>query len=152
MKTLIGEGRHIGGLFRITNVSAARRWGTEGAHGGDDQMKQSSIETMSLDELWTMHAEIVEILVSRINSEKVILEKRLAGLGSRSANAATVEKRPERRFYPSVEPKYQNPQRPFETWSGRGRQPRWVSDLLQSGKNIDDLRIASASSGGFFSA
>jgi hypothetical protein len=34
IKALIGEGRHIGGLFRITNVSAAIRWGTEGAHGG----------------------------------------------------------------------------------------------------------------------
>jgi DNA-binding protein H-NS len=99
---------------------------------------------MSLDELWTMHEEIVEILVSKIKSEKVMLEKRLAGLGSGSANESTVQKRPERRFYPSVEPKYQNPQRPFETWSGRSKQPRWVSDLLQSGKNINDLRIASA--------
>jgi DNA-binding protein H-NS len=107
-------------------------------------MKQFRIESMSLDELWAMHEEIVEILVAKLKSEKVILEKRLAGLGCGSCNESTGEKRPERRFYPSVEPKHQNPQRPFETWSGRGKQPRWVSDLLQSGKDIDDLRIASA--------
>jgi DNA-binding protein H-NS len=142
-KTLIGEGRHFGGLLRIVNVRAAIRWGMGGAHGGDDQMKQFSIECMSLDELWTMHEEIAEILVSKIKSKKVILEKRLAGLGSRSANESTVEKRPERRFYPSVKPKYQNPQRPLETRCGRGKQPHWVSDLLQSGRVIDDLRIAS---------
>jgi DNA-binding protein H-NS len=107
-------------------------------------MKQSSFESMSLNELWTMHEEIVEILESKIKSEKVKLEKRLAGLRFGSANLSNIENRPERRSYPRVEPKYQNPQRPFETWSGRGKQPRWVSDLLQSRKNIDDLRIASA--------
>ena len=26
-------------------------------------------------------------------------------------------------------------------WSGRGRQPRWFTELLKSGKTKDDLRI-----------
>jgi DNA-binding protein H-NS len=107
-------------------------------------MNQFSFESMSLDELWTMREEIVEILVSKMNSEKVKLERRLAELRFGSVRESIVESRPERRLYPKVKPKYRNPQRPFETWSGRGRQPRWVSDLLQSGKEIDDLRIASA--------
>jgi DNA-binding protein H-NS len=38
-------------------------------------------------------------------------------------------------------PKFQNPGQPFETWSGRGKQPRWVSEMLDAGKSIDDLRI-----------
>jgi DNA-binding protein H-NS len=40
-----------------------------------------------------------------------------------------------------VPPKFQNPERPFETWAGRGRQPLWVTELIQAGKNIDDFRI-----------
>jgi DNA-binding protein H-NS len=107
-------------------------------------MNQFSFESMSLDELWTMREEIVEILVSKMNNEKVKLERRLAELRLGSVRESIVENRPERRLYPRVKPKYRNPQRPFETWSGRGRQPRWVSDLLQSGKEIDDLLIASA--------
>jgi DNA-binding protein H-NS len=90
-----------------------------------------------------MHDKIVEILVSKIKSKKVTLKKRLAELRFGSANDSNVERRPERRFYPRVEPN-QNPQRPFETWSGRGKQPRSVGDLSQSGKNIDDPRIAKA--------
>ncbi|WP_354258036.1 H-NS histone family protein [Bradyrhizobium sp. F1.13.3] len=34
-----------------------------------------------------------------------------------------------------------NPLNGSETWAGRGKQPRWVTNLLKSGKRIDDLRI-----------
>ncbi|MCK1655290.1 H-NS histone family protein [Bradyrhizobium sp. 149] len=40
----------------------------------------------------------------------------------------------EPRAYPRVLPKYQNPDRPSETWAGRGKQPRWVTAQLKSGK------------------
>ncbi len=40
-----------------------------------------------------------------------------------------------------VLPKYANPADPAETWSGRGRKPRWVVDALASGKSMDDLKI-----------
>src|SRR5947208_10950296 len=29
-----------------------------------------------------------------------------------------------------VQPKYRNPEKPEETWSGRGRKPRWVEMAL----------------------
>jgi len=37
--------------------------------------------------------------------------------------------------------KYGNPDNPDETWTGRGRKPRWVEAALKSGKSIDDLLI-----------
>ena len=40
-----------------------------------------------------------------------------------------------------VLPKYQNPQAPKETWSGRGRKPAWVANLVKSGKSLEDLQI-----------
>ncbi|MGY6703842.1 H-NS histone family protein [Roseinatronobacter sp.] len=40
-----------------------------------------------------------------------------------------------------VAPKYANPADPSETWSGRGRKPRWVVAALDAGKNLDDLAI-----------
>jgi DNA-binding protein H-NS len=105
-------------------------------------MKRNSFDSMSLDELWAVHEEIVEILESKIKIKKAKLEKLLAELGCASANELN-GKNQERRFYPRVEPKYQNPQRPLETWSGRGKQPRWLSDLVQSGKDINDFVIPS---------
>jgi DNA-binding protein H-NS len=39
-----------------------------------------------------------------------------------------------------VAPKYRNPAT-GETWTGRGRQPKWVEAALASGKTLDDLAI-----------
>lgn len=41
----------------------------------------------------------------------------------------------------TVAPKYANPEDKSETWSGRGRQPRWVKGHLDAGGSIDDLII-----------
>lgn len=41
----------------------------------------------------------------------------------------------------SVAPKYANPENTSETWTGRGRQPRWVKGHLDAGGSIDDLII-----------
>lgn len=40
-----------------------------------------------------------------------------------------------------VKPKYRNPDNPKETWSGRGRSPRWLADLLAKGKKIEQFLI-----------
>ena len=37
--------------------------------------------------------------------------------------------------------KYVNPADAAQTWSGRGRKPRWVQEYLDSGRSIDDLAI-----------
>ncbi|MEZ5750594.1 MAG: H-NS histone family protein [Paracoccaceae bacterium] len=37
--------------------------------------------------------------------------------------------------------KYANPADASQTWSGRGRRPRWVDAALASGKALDDLAI-----------
>ena len=46
-----------------------------------------------------------------------------------------------RRPYPPVSPKYRNPDQPSETWSGRGKQPRWLVAQLRLGKRIEDFSI-----------
>jgi len=40
-----------------------------------------------------------------------------------------------------VAPKYKNPENGSETWTGRGRQPRWVASALEGGKTLDELLI-----------
>jgi DNA-binding protein H-NS len=43
-----------------------------------------------------------------------------------------------------VQPKYRNPDNPGETWSGRGRQPKWVQRALAHGGTLEDLTIPAA--------
>jgi len=40
-----------------------------------------------------------------------------------------------------VPAKYRNPGNPKETWSGRGKQPRWMAALTKKGKKPDDFLI-----------
>jgi DNA-binding protein H-NS len=40
-----------------------------------------------------------------------------------------------------VKPKYRNPADTGQTWSGRGKRPRWFSAALSAGKKEKDLLI-----------
>ncbi|HBK45089.1 MAG TPA: DNA-binding protein [Xanthomonadaceae bacterium] len=41
-----------------------------------------------------------------------------------------------------VAPKYRNPANAKETWTGRGKQPRWMAELTAKGKKVEDFLIA----------
>lgn len=41
----------------------------------------------------------------------------------------------------TVAPKYANPDDATQTWTGRGRKPRWVQENLDGGKSLEDLLI-----------
>lgn len=40
-----------------------------------------------------------------------------------------------------VAPKYRNPANPKETWTGRGKHPRWMAALIAKGKKAEDFLI-----------
>jgi DNA-binding protein H-NS len=115
--------------------------------------KKIELGAMSTDEMWQLHTEIGRLLSVRLTSEKRELEKRLARLRRDSeipqVEAVPVERSPsrERRRYPRVLPKYQNPDEPSETWSGRGKQPRWLTLALKTGHTIEEFVIGNVGSG-----
>ncbi|MBK6743525.1 MAG: H-NS histone family protein [Hydrogenophilales bacterium] len=37
--------------------------------------------------------------------------------------------------------KFANPADKSQTWTGKGKRPRWVHDALNAGKTLDDLKI-----------
>lgn len=40
-----------------------------------------------------------------------------------------------------VAPRYRNPENPTETWTGRGKKPRWLVAQLGKGADINDFTI-----------
>jgi DNA-binding protein H-NS len=40
--------------------------------------------------------------------------------------------------------KYRNPDNPEETWTGRGVSPKWMQELIASGRNKDEFLIEKA--------
>ena len=115
--------------------------------------KKFNLDAMSIDEMWRLHEEISGILSVRLTSEKRELEKRLAQLRqekeirqSGSTDGQVKDSPRERRKYPRVFPKYRNPNEPSETWSGRGKQPRWLAAALKTGHTIEEFVIRNVES------
>jgi DNA-binding protein H-NS len=105
---------------------------------GFKKMKPHDLNSMSVDELWSLYEFVHLELARKISAEKARLDQRLRqlGLGAEPHNMSQA-KRP----YPKVFPKYKNPANPSETWAGRGKKPRWLTAQIKSGKQIDDFRI-----------
>jgi DNA-binding protein H-NS len=110
---------------------------------------------MQFEELWLLHEELTKILSNKIVAEKRELENRLAKLnpvgivrepGSAHPLLSMTDRAP-RRKYPKVLPKYCNPLAPSETWSGRGKRPRWLVAALETGHRLDEFRIDNAEGG-----
>jgi len=93
--------------------------------------------SMSTDELWAFHKDLAKALAARLASEKASLEVRLDQLRRRTGGLQPKL----RRSYPPVVPKYRNPDDPSVTWSGRGKQPRWLVAQLKMGRQVDDFLI-----------
>jgi DNA-binding protein H-NS len=106
----------------------------------------SDLVSLSVDELWLFHGKLEAILTAKIAAEVRKLERRIDRLnvvidiGQPARNSSEQALR-HRRPYPAVLPKYRNPAPPFETWSGRGRRPRWFSAQLEVGKRPEDFQI-----------
>jgi DNA-binding protein H-NS len=114
-------------------------------------MEKLDLEAMPLDDLWALHEQISSILSKRIIAEKRQLENRLLQLNRGKDALGSVKlklepdkanREPPRRKYPRVFPKYQNPDVPTETWSGRGKRPRWLVSALKAGGTVEDFKIA----------
>jgi DNA-binding protein H-NS len=104
---------------------------------------------MPFEDLWSLHEQISQMLAVRITSEKRELERRLAvlnrgrdlieGKDDKDGAPNSADGRA-RRKYPRVLPKYRNPQT-SETWSGRGKQPRWLVAALKTGRKVQEFEI-----------
>jgi DNA-binding protein H-NS len=105
-------------------------------------MDVRELQKMTLDDLWDLHQRVGLILAERLDREKLKIENQLKELGRKFGRAPsdTREHRPK----PKVPQKYCNPEYPAQTWSGRGKRPRWVKTLMAGGATLEDLRINSA--------
>jgi DNA-binding protein H-NS len=119
---------------------------------GGIMSKKFELGSMSLDDLWALHERLSAILPARIKVEKHGLEKRLAILNrgmaviDQASDSRSINGKP-RRKYRRVLPKYRDPQT-SETWSGRGKRPRWLVAAMKCGRKIEEFQINEGNSKG----
>lgn len=103
---------------------------------------KTDLNSMSLKDLKTLQTQIAQKIADfeiRKKQEAIAaLEEKARSLGYSlgelvSATAARKRK--------PATPKYANPEDKSQTWTGRGRKPRWVEAALKSGKSLSDLAI-----------
>jgi DNA-binding protein H-NS len=96
--------------------------------------RTKSLENMSATELAAMQARIERIKVEKQNSERAALRDKIAKI-ARDAGFDVMDLFDGRRGKRSkVAAKYRDPNNPANTWTGRGRMPRWLTAATKGGK------------------
>lgn len=108
-------------------------------------MAKVDLSDYNLSELKGLHAEIEKEIKTRQQQEVtkareqilaiaqglgISVEELLANGGAKSKGSGK-----------KVEAQYRNPADNAQTWTGRGRQPKWIAEGLAGGKSLDDFRI-----------
>jgi len=94
-------------------------------------MRDSQLEKMSYRELLDTKSKIEDLIREKQVSERAELRQRMEAM-AREAGLSVSEifgdgrSNGRRRRTGKVAPKYRNPKNPAETWTGRGRRPRWM--------------------------
>lgn len=101
------------------------------------------LNSMSMDELRKLRKDVDKAIESFKEREQLAalaaVESIARERGFSLGELARISVKRSRGVNP---PKYANPEDPRQTWTGRGRRPKWVETALESGKTMEDLAIA----------
>lgn len=101
-----------------------------------------NLNDLSLKELKDLQSQLARAISSfedrRKKAALVELEEKARELGFNLAELATLTTA---RGKTVSAPKFANPANPADTWTGRGRKPRWFSEALAAGKQPGDMAI-----------
>lgn len=105
-------------------------------------MADFNLNEMSLKELKDLQSQVARAISSFEDRKKkqalAELEEKARAMGFSLAEL-TGTSVPRKRAPASA--KYANPANSSETWSGRGRKPRWFDAALKSGKRPEDMAL-----------
>ncbi|MFX6961369.1 H-NS histone family protein [Acinetobacter baumannii] len=106
----------------------------------------SNISGLSIEELEDLQVEAAKLI--EIKKEQAIEDAYLKILSIAESVGYSVEdllnvgaanaKKKNRKI---VEPRYRSKTNSQDTWTGRGKQPRWLVAEIEKGANLEDFRI-----------
>ncbi len=109
----------------------------------EDAMTQIDLHSLSLKELKQLQRDVERSIASyeyRQKSEaRAKLEEQARAMGFTLAEL--LEGVEVKKTRAPAQAKYQHPENPALTWSGRGRKPQWFSAAIAAGKTPEDLSL-----------
>ena len=114
--------------------------------------KQIDLSELSLIELMGLQNALPAIIEQAKQSEKAILQQKIAALAAESGFELSEvfdsllispekEKKKKSKQIGFVKAKYHNPNNTEQTWTGKGRKPKWATLHLKEGGDLQDLLI-----------
>ena len=112
--------------------------------------EQVDLEGMTDEQLRALQARIGQLLDERVRSQLDEYRRIARGAGYEITLTKIGEEGRRRRGQTGgredrrseIAPKYRNPENPSETWTGRGREPKWMQHQIATGKSRDDFLIS----------
>lgn len=106
-------------------------------------MRAINVDKLSLKDLMELDLKVQKAIASAKERERADLKAKIEKMAAQSGFAVselfgTGRGGPKGR---TVAPKYVNPDNASETWTGRGRKPKWLVAKLGKGVSIDKFLI-----------
>lgn len=106
-------------------------------------MASINLNDLSLSELKSLHKDVTKAIAEFSDRKKTeamaALEAHAKELGFSLAELTGARKT--RKSSGPTSAKYQNPENPEVTWSGRGRKPGWFTAAIEAGKTPETLAV-----------
>lgn len=102
-----------------------------------------------LKDLLALQTKVVKAIDLRRDTEKLDLAKKIQQMAAESGftleELSKIKIKGERKQRPDAgkkaEPKYRNPNKFEQTWSGRGLKPKWLQQLIDDGASLESFKI-----------
>ena len=108
----------------------------------ETEMTYEDLTKLSLEDLRKLRKDVEKAIQTFQDRKKDEARKKLEEVArefgysfNELAESATPRKRK------PADPKYANPDDPSQTWTGRGRKPRWMVDALERGVSRESMLI-----------
>ena len=103
--------------------------------------RPSNLEKMSFAELTKMQSQIERLKIDKQNAERNAIRQKMLDMAKQ--HGFTIEELfgKRGRGKGTVAVKYRDPKNPANTWTGRGRMPRWMAAAVKGGSKRDDFLI-----------
>jgi len=101
-------------------------------------MASLDLSGYNLAELKGLHFDIDQEIQRRVRDERAQARARIQALAADAG--IPLDALVQGDAAPGA-PRYRNPADSGQTWTGRGRQPRWIAEALASGRSLDEFKI-----------
>lgn len=109
-------------------------------------LDSTSLNPLSVAELQSLIAEAEAAIAAQLRDQRRSAIAKMRELAASVGIEFEIIEKPfprARRSSPVV-PKYRNPANPEQTWSGRGKRPKWLTEAIDSGADMSTMEISSA--------